>query len=208
MVKKSKYNKAAASLIVVLFTTLLTVIITVSFVRVMVRDQQEASSNDLAQSAYDSAEAGIEDAKQALVIYKKCNSNTSWHDQHAPVCENLQSAINSNNCNEALSAAGISVGNTEGNIGGNQAYTCVKILTNTANYLGTINKDDQKVLPLSGESNFNSLTIEWFTRKDISGTSNGSYDLSQSSDEITTLLPRQSAWPETVHQCLEYKLEN
>ena len=68
--KSSKAKKGATSIYVVMIATLLFSIITVSFIRAIVSESHRTTDDELAQSAYDSALAGIEDTKTAL---KKCN---------------------------------------------------------------------------------------------------------------------------------------
>ena len=59
-------EKGMVSIIVVMFTSLLLIIISVGFVRLMSQEETQASDNNLSQSAYDSAVSGVEDAKSAL----------------------------------------------------------------------------------------------------------------------------------------------
>ena len=58
-----KERKGAASLYVVIFATILFGVITLSFIRIILSESSQTSNDDLSQSAYDSALAGVEDAK-------------------------------------------------------------------------------------------------------------------------------------------------
>ncbi len=74
MVKKNKmsFKKGAASFYMVAFSTLILVIIVASFAAIIISAVIRASNDDLSQSAYDSALAGIEDAKLAYYNYRAC----------------------------------------------------------------------------------------------------------------------------------------
>ena len=72
---KQKFKKGAASMYVVVIAALLFGVITVSFIRIIVANQIRSTNNELSQSAYDSALAGVEDAKTALIKYYQCLSS-------------------------------------------------------------------------------------------------------------------------------------
>ena len=73
----SSTKKGAASLYVVIFATILFGVITLSFIRIILSESNQSSNDDLSQSAYDSALAGVEDAKIAVNRYYQCPSNVA-----------------------------------------------------------------------------------------------------------------------------------
>lgn len=165
-------HKAAVSLFVVIFATLLITVVTVSFARLMVKSQQQATTIDLSQSAYDSALAGVEDAKRALLTYKNiCQSAPA-----SPSCVAATSAINGNDCNDPLSILSdlnesngeIDINTTGDDNRLDQSYTCVKINLETNDYLGSLSKDESKLISLSGISSFSKIKIQWFNNTDAS----------------------------------------
>lgn len=173
-----KNFRGAVSLFIVIFTTLLITVITVSFVRIMVTGQQEATSSDLSQSAYDSAQAGVEDAKRAIMHYIK-----SGYDG--------QTDINSTKCNEAVvDYAGVTENSGRVSVGdnANQYYTCVTISMNTSDYEGYLARNSSKIIPLVGESDFNAVQIQWYTDEDLGGES------LQAFSNTTTNYPLFSNW--------------
>jgi len=175
-IPNSYKQRGAVSLFVVVFAALLITIVTVSFVRIMIQDQQQASTTDLSQSAYDSAQAGTEDAKRALLKYQNiCNSGGD--------CLTAANTINSNVCNKAIGTLkDVTLSNNEVKVqtGINssnqtaldQAYTCVKITLNTDDYLGTLKANESNIVPLSSTGSFDTVQIQWFSTKDASGTIN------------------------------------
>lgn len=67
-----KFRKGAASFYIVAFSTLILVIVAASFAMVILSEVTRTSNDDLSQSAYDSALAGVEDAKLAFSNYQRC----------------------------------------------------------------------------------------------------------------------------------------
>lgn len=183
-------QSGAVSLFVVMFATLLLTVVTVSFLRIMVNDQTQASNSDLSQSAYDSAQAGVEDAKRVLLRYQKvCATNASQ-------CLTLGSQISTTECNAALLIGSVVNSGNEGTSGNarkgeirvqqssgdsasalDQAYTCVTIALDTDGYVGTVGKGESKLIPLIGASQFTDVVVKWFSNEDIGSSSNGAVSL-------------------------------
>lgn len=187
-----KKQHGAVSLFIVVFTALLITVITVSFIHIMVLDQQQASTADLSQSAYDSAQAGVEDAKRALLRYQSiCDSGGA--------CAAAATKINSSVCNAGLdgivdtSGSEVQVKEDSGGNALNQAYTCVRIQLATADYLGVLQADDSKVIPLVGTSPFDTVQLQWFSSQDLQTGNNSTIDLLPGS-ALTQPLLVQSAW--------------
>jgi Tfp pilus assembly protein PilX len=205
MKNTSNKQSGAVSLFVVIFATLLITVVTVSFLRLMVSDQNRASNSDLSQSAYDSAQAGVEDAKRALLRYQKICT-----EQGEAVCEALGDQINAADCNDALrigdvidSDSGevlIQQTSSSGAASFDQAYTCVTIGLQTDDYLGSLSANESKLVPLigvapDGSTTFNRVTIEWFSADDIGSASSGSYAISLTGDTNPRPLLSQASWP-------------
>lgn len=156
-------ERGATALLVVVFSVLLLMTISVSFMRLVVQDQQRTNDDELSRGAYDSALAGVEDGKRVL---QSCIGNDD-----AAAC----SAIASNQCNtvhaaKILSSSDSSADTSEvmiqsslGTTGGyDQAYTCVKVNRNTSDYQGSLSRDSSTVVPLQTTDGFTQVTISWF----------------------------------------------
>ena len=134
MGKKIKLNKkGAASFYIVAIYTLVLVIIAVSFAAVIISEINRTSNDDLAQSAYDSAMAGVEDAKLAYYKYRQCEEGTGTD------CDMVRKAFNENKgCDMVGRMLGriqdgsesTEVKIQESSVGDNnmqQSYTCVRL---------------------------------------------------------------------------------
>lgn len=171
---RQQEQRGAVSLFIVVFTTLLMIIITVSFIQLMLKDQQQATVSDLSQSAYDSALAGVEDAKRLLLLDQQCRTNNPPPNVS---CDDITAALGSNECNTvARILGGSATGETivkQDDIDDdlNQAYTCVKIDPSTDDYKGSLKINESTVIPLRSTTAFDKVRISWFIQKDIGTTS-------------------------------------
>ncbi len=169
-------QSGAVSLFIVIFAMLLITVVTISFLRLMINDQQQASNTDLSQSAYDSAQAGVEDAKRALINYQRdCSISPA-------ACDTYAGRIVTNTCNTGLkSVTGPTMTDAEAqkevlvqqSSTGNdkdlqQAYTCVKMTLETDDYEGDLEANESELVPLFSKYAFDRVGIEWFSDKDLS----------------------------------------
>lgn len=177
------------SLFVVIFTCVLLTIITISFIAMMIRDQQRALDDELSRSAYDAAMSGVEDGKRVIAA---CNSSNdaACNAIEAKKCDTVQKA---NVAGSALDSEVLIQSNTTD--GGKEldlAYTCVVINHNTPNYLGYLSgHDSSAMLALRGDQAFDTITLSWFSSDDSNPVSLPSSIPPASS----TSLPQLSTWP-------------
>lgn len=172
MYKRESRQKGAVSLFVVMFATLLIVVITVSFVRLMVDNQTQSTNQTLAENAYDSAQAGVQDAERALLRYETCSANgfcTSIQTNTWGQCNGIMSAElapASNQSEMPIQQSGD--GQTASSI--DQAYTCVKVALDTPNVIGNVAEGSQALIPLQGTGTVGAVQVSWFSKADLSSS--------------------------------------
>ncbi len=175
----AKFKKGAASFYIVAFSTLILVIIATSFATVILSEASRSENDDLSQSAYDSAMAGIEDAKVAFSNYRRCveagvttgeqpmGSGTSitckdivWWVQH-PDCYTVGHILGKidKNENTEVTVGGTVVSGTDGETTTNQAYTCVMIDTDLNDYRATLNSNHMAQVIRAGVANGGTNTV-------------------------------------------------
>ncbi len=146
-------KKGVASFYIVIFATIIFGVITLSFMRIILSEAGQSSDDDLSRSAYDSAMAGVEDAKTAVNRYYDCISNGG----NATTCN--RATLFRDNCDSGngIGLAEYLYGYTGGEVavqpGGenssDQAYTCVTISDEVPDYRGTLSSDTRtKIVPL------------------------------------------------------------
>lgn len=206
--KNTTRQKGAVSLFIVIFTALLITTITISFMQIMMKDQRQALSSDLSESAYDSAVAGVEDAKRALLLEQDCIGDTS------PRCNDIRAAIASGECT-TLSSIASHLGGTAAvdgetrirqSVGDEQleqAYTCVKITADTGDFLGSFDSASAATLiPLRSTGDFDTVVISWNQSE-----SGGAIDLPTAGDSGLPPIDEEE-WPQDRPALLRAQLIN
>lgn len=155
---KRRAEEGATAIIVVVFSILLLVTISLGFMRMVIQEQERSIENELSRGAYDSAMAGVEDGKRAL---EECRLNST-----SLAC----AAITARECDTTASAGLVSKSNNEvklqttGGVDGgfDQAYTCVKISRDTPDFQGSLEADGSRIIPLETTGNFDKIRLSWF----------------------------------------------
>ncbi len=167
---RNKFKKGAASFYIVAFSTLILVIIAASFAAIIISEITRTSNDDLAQSAYDSALAGVEDAKLAFYNYRSCKNSGAtavelnndgelscgeiiWLFEESDDCDMVGRVLGrSANIDGVQAQLGdnMDVGGEvliqESSTAGNnmqQAYTCVKVETLLGDYRSSLSSANQ-----------------------------------------------------------------
>ena len=188
----NKLKKGATSIYVVVIGTLLFSVITVSFIRIIINETAKTTSDELAQAAYDSALAGVEDAKTALKRFYECQSipetegrptdcdhiedrvkfgfqtsNLAPNQTNYGYCDAIIEALSRRNPSDPTGEVLIQEedgNNNSGNIV--QAYTCVTIDNTLEDYRSTLDRSNTvRVIPLKTEhpETVTGVRISWYT---------------------------------------------
>ncbi|MBR2586877.1 hypothetical protein IKE71_00675 [Candidatus Saccharibacteria bacterium] len=195
--RKPNFKKGATSIYVVVIATLLFSVITVSFIRIVINETAKTTSDELAQSAYDSALAGVEDSKTALKQYFECRASLNGSNpEEGSKCQTVINSIETGfasadpssakygYCDAVSEALGrISAGEdkevlireetTSSSDVIDQAYTCVIINNVLDDYRAELDSGTTiRVIPLktTNPTSITGIRISWFIEDD------GSFD--------------------------------
>lgn len=192
----TSFKSGAVSIYAVIFLTLMFGIITMSFVRIVINESISTANADLYKSAYDSALAGIEDAKIAVLKYHDCISqgytaNANAGEASCPrIIYEMEQGIATESCDVVARVLGRENGgedtqystiiqetqSTTDNGSSSymeQAYTCVKITEETDDYLTTLTAaDSTRIIPLHSAdlTDINAIEFSWYS--DVNASSN------------------------------------
>lgn len=194
--REVKTLQGATSLYVVVFTALLVSVITMSFIRIMVSEAEQTSRNELSQSAYDSALAGVEDAKIALASYYDCIQRPSANNC-TTITAAMQSGITDSSCDVVSNVLGRNLVNgtnqagevyiQETQVSGSgatnmeQAYTCVKIDNRLDDYRSTLSPDDRsRIIPIRADNvnAIKAIKFSWYSGTSTNVMTNGKFERS------------------------------
>ncbi len=188
---RNKFKQGAASFYIVVFSTLILLIVATSFATIIISEIERASNDDLSQSAYDSALAGVEDAKLAFYNYQNCLAQDSMSEKCVEIvnymkkvdCDMVGHILGRIDASDNEEVAIQETTTAKNNM--QQAYTCVKVETELEDYRSTLSNSVQyKVVKLKFQEGVNAsqikkMKISWYTDDDaatrrwqnISGTS-------------------------------------
>lgn len=196
---KPDNERGAVSIFVVVFCAMFVTIITISFVSLMIRAQQQASNADLSNSAYDAAMAGVEDGKRVVLKYRQClrtNSNSAE-------CTSLRSMFASPTCNMVKRATTGSVSTDQSEMpiqstsgsdvnskALDQAYTCVTIGYTAAEKELQIKDGESILVPIEASgAPYDTVKVSWFVKD-----SNSRQNLEDLSAVPAPTLPSKTDW--------------
>ena len=179
-----KTKRGGASMFVVMFTMIILSIITLGFTRLIISEATKTTNTDLSQSAYDSALAGVEDAKMALLKYHAC-LDSGYRAQNTSGCSkiiyDMQQGIKNRDCstvqkvlgrdqeadNNAVVVQETQSSNQDGNNANMlQSYTCVTIQEDLDDYRTTLDSSSRlRVIPIRSANHkvIDRIQIKWFS---------------------------------------------
>ncbi len=187
-----KFKKGAASFYIVAFSTLILVIVATSFAMVIISEAVRASNDDLSQSAYDSALAGVEDAKLAFANYQRCieagYTATAPNNDNIVTCGEIVYWMQNPDCDmvghilgrikedesgEVVVSDTLSSANGDKTSDLNQAYTCVQIRTTLSDYRSNINSSNRiRIVRANFDgvkaSNIVAVKLSWYSNREDS----------------------------------------
>ena len=187
MKKRMKFKKGAASFYIIAFSTLILLTIAMSFAAIIISQVARTSNSDLSQSAYDSAMAGVEDAKLAYYNYQDCLAKTttkatSLNKDGKITCQEILYLVeDSKSCDTVGYVLGRIVDQEDGgqevaieessSNNMQQAYTCVKMETTLDSYDANLTSSSpMRVISAKFDginaSAINEIEISWYSDRD------------------------------------------
>lgn len=195
--QNQKFKKGAASFYIIAFSTLILLVVAMSFAAIILSEVERTSNDDLSQSAYDSAMAGIEDGKLAYQKYMQCKgkdssdckvvndlvtrmNTNSLNIDDSKYCDMVSTILGNRNIdNENNTGTAVDEGNYQTNGLGDsnnmkQKYTCTNLKTRMEDYEGSLSSSmPSRVIKLKFDegvaNNVDQVTFSWKTEDDDVG---------------------------------------
>jgi hypothetical protein len=170
-------QRGAVSFLTVIFLAMLLTTITISFVRLSINEQRQATDDDLTNRAFYAAESGVEDAKRAIEMLQNGTLTTPQ--------------LNGIDCAPPL-AGGFSSDLID-DPAVDSEYTCQLIDMEAPNFQAELDAWESVTVPLVGvNTSWNNIEIRWHIVGNGPGT-DGSVTPRPSSGTPPTL-PRVTSW--------------
>ena len=160
-------ERGITSIFAVMFAATLLTIIVISFAVIMIREQARSNDDELSQSAYDAAMAGVEDAKRMVALSFSDNNVATALNTYSEDCSVIAKAGAASPSAPKIGIDGqetLVTSTTSGSAGSEllQAYTCVNISLDSPDVILSDGEQlKSRVVPLRGVDDFDTVTIEW-----------------------------------------------
>jgi len=180
--RKIQTKKGAASFYVVAFSTLILVVIAVSFATIVLAEVARTSNADLSQSAYDAALAGVEDAKTAVLKYQNCLKDMNSLNGADVTCADVVYYMEHPDCDMVAHILGRIAKDETGEVmveesstNSNElleAYTCSKIETVLSDYRSSLSASNpSRVVNVQlddgqSASSISAVRLSWYSDND------------------------------------------
>ena len=164
----SAAKKGMASFYVVIFAMLVFIVLVLAFINIMVSETLQSSGSDMSASALDSAQAGVEDAKTALM---QCLSDSSYSTDALSSCSTQLFSGECNSVSYYLYGNSVNEEVQVGDTSLNQAYTCVTLDNEVDSLISTLNPNTSNgavfIVPLyKADGNYTAFKISWYSEDD------------------------------------------
>ena len=166
----SRRDRGATAIFVVMFASLLFLVMSVGFIRLMVQEQTRSTDSELSRSAYDAALSGVEDGKRVLSYCLnstdvKCDEVKSTNTS----CSVVQNVLGIGDSREVLLKSG-ALGDSGESF--DQAYTCVRINRESPDYQANIPAEPfHDVVYMRGVRDYTKIRLSWFSRENLGSVS-------------------------------------
>ena len=160
---KQQKEKGFVAIFTVIFFILLISVLTLGFLRIMITEQEQAVNDDLTKGGLAAAEAGVEDAKRALLAREQATGALRTEYDNAlstTACPGIFGNATVRNDLGLVSdpAGGIRV-SSQSEL--RQRHTCVTMEPLTDDYVGNSRIGVGELIPLRGTANYSTVEISW-----------------------------------------------